>query len=205
MIKLNTQQLTHKFAYNCMEWLSVDKRFEVMQPEKGYRRHPLKMSLRNFREYLHTTLEYLVGCRVGTDSEMDLGHYHLSSSADKEYVVIKRSKRRLPINVGSYLGWTDWDIKEVPDSTHLEDRCVTAIYPGVLRTNYQDGNTLETRLGRIHAYVLSQVLLQGLVGFDREIDLSKKPLPTQEVQARFGNYIMLYDTQMEEWRIWLKN
>ncbi len=203
MQKLNTQEVVWKFATNCVDWLNKDSRLDNF----NYNSSPkLSLTLSAFRQYLDKFLYNMVYNRIGTDSEVDLGHYHLTSQADKNYVVVKRSKRRLPQVPAKYIEWVDWDIhKEVPEGTRLYSLFVKVIYNGSEKWDTTSTN-FNHRLSLLHASILSQVLVQSLFNLhEGGVDLVNKPLPSQDVRCRIGSYEMLYDNLMQEWRIWKKS
>lgn len=200
MQQINTQQVVRKFDTNCVNWLSKHSRIANF----NYRSNPkLLLNLRAFRRYLDKFLYHMVESRVGTDSEVDLGHYHLTSQANKNYVVVKRSKRRLPRTPAAYIEWVEWDLHRRPDSS-LSDLFVGIIYG---RHSWDaDSTHLPHRLSLMHASILSQVLVQCLFNIqDGGVDLINKPLPIQDVRCRIGSYEMLYDHLMQEWRLWKKS
>lgn len=201
MIKINTQQVVRKFATNCVDWLNKDSRLANFN-FNCYSK--LSLSLEKFREYLDKLLYHLVESRVGTDSEVDLGHYHLTSQADKNYVVVKRSKRKLPKTPTAYIGWVDWDIHRIENTSTLSQLLVGIIYrKGIWDA---DSTDLSSRVSLMHASILSQVLVQSLFNLqDGGVDLINKPLPSQDVRCRIGSYEMLYDHLMQEWRLWKKS
>lgn len=198
MPTLKTAQVVRLFAVNCMDWLYAENRLENINHHGAN----LAVSLRSFAKYIGIFLNTIVLPRVGTDSELDLGHYQLSSSADKQYVVIKRSKNRIPKTPSAYIDWVHWDIAPGADP-----RCVDTIYRRRQHCYVrQVGDTsLNERLSLAHISILSQVLVQSLFAITKRVDLSEKPLPAGEVRCRFGNYEMLYDHLMQEWRIWMRN
>lgn len=201
MQQINTQQVVRKFATNCVDWLNKDSRLDNF----NYHSRPkLSLSLSVFRQYLDKFLYHMVESRLGTDSEVDLGHYRLTSQADKNYVVVKRSKRRLPKTPAAYIGWVDWDIHRVEDTSTLSELLVGFIYN---QRNWDaDSTNLSSRISLMHASILSQVLVQSLFNLqDGGVDLVNKPLPSQDVRCRIGSYEMLYDHLMQEWRIWKKS
>jgi len=201
MQKINTQQVVRKFATNCVDWLNKDSRLDNF----NYNSSPkLSLTLSAFRQYLDKFLYNMVESRVGTDWEVDLGHYHLTSQASKNYVVVKRSKRKLPKTPAAYIGWVDWDIHRVEDTSTLSELLVGIIYS---QRNWDaDSTNLRSRISLMHASILSQVLVQSLFNLqDGGVDLASKPLPSQDVRCRIGSYEMLYDHLMQEWRLWKKS
>jgi hypothetical protein len=203
MQQINTQEVVQKFATNCVDWLNKDSRIVEFNYNK---RSKLWLSLEAFRQYLDKLLYHIVDDRVGTDSELDLGHYHLTSSSNKNYVVVKCSKRRLPKTPAAYIGWVDWDIHpRALNRDVLYSKFVKVIYTGSGEWDSVSTN-LAHRLSLLHASILSQVLVQSLFNLqDGGVDLVNKPLPSQDVKCRIGSYEMLYDHLMQEWRIWKKS
>lgn len=201
MQQLNTQEVVRTFATNCVDWLNKDSRLAEFNHISGAK---LSLSLSTFRQYLDKFLYHMVESRVGTDSEVDLGHYHLTSQADKNYVVVKRSKRRLPRTPAGYIEWVDWDIHRPDDSSTVKALLVGDIYNHhiwVVNTS-----NLQGRISLMHASILSQVLAQSLFNLaNGGVDLASKPLPSQDVRCRIGSYEMLYDHLMQEWRLWKKS
>ena len=200
MQKLKTREVVRQFATNCVDWLNKDSRLA----DFNYRSNPkLSLSLSAFRQYLDKFLYHIVDSRVGTNSEVDLGHYHLTSQAGKNYVVVKRSKRRLPRTPAAYIEWVDWDLHRRPDSALSE------LFVGIIYGRHSwdaDSTHFPHRLSLMHASILSQVLVQSLFNLhDGGVDLVNKPLPSQDVRCRIGSYEMLYDHLMQEWRIWTKS
>jgi len=203
MQQINTQQVVRAFATNCVDWLNKDSRIADFNYNN---RSKLWLSLEAFRQYLDKLLYHIVDARVGTDSDLDLGHYHLTCPANKNYVVVKRSKRRLPRTPAAYIGWVDWDIhQQLSSSPTLSSLFVKVIYTGTGDWN-PTSTDLRHRLSLLHASILSQVLVQSLFNLqDGGVDLVNKPLPLQDVRCRIGSYEMLYDHLMQEWRIWKKS
>lgn len=204
MQQLNTREVVRKVATNCVDWLNKDSRLVQFNYYKN--RNKLWLSLEAFRRYLDKLLYHIVDARVGTDSELDLGHYYLTCPSNKNYIVVKRSKRRLPKTPAAYIGWVDWDIhRQSSLSPALSSLFVAVIYN---RSGGWDptSTNLTHRLSLLHASILSQVLVQSLFNLqDGEVDLVNKPLPSQDVRCRIGSYEMLYDHLMQEWRIWKKS
>lgn len=203
MQQINTQEVVRKFATNCVDWLNKDSRLAEFNYNK---RNKLWLSLEAFRQYLDKLLYSLVDDKVGTDSDLDLGHYHLTASSNKNYVVVKRSKRRLPKTPAAYIGWVDWDIHpQVLNRDVLSSKFVKVIYNGSGDWD-RVSTTLSHRLSLLHASILSQVLVQSLFNIQYSgVDLVNKPLPSRDVRCRIGSYEMLYDHLMQEWRIWKKS
>lgn len=203
MPTLKTVQVVRLFAVNCMDWLYAENRLETM----NYCGANLSVSLRSFSKYLEGFFNQVVRPRIGTDSELDLGHYQLSSNADKKYVAVRKSKNRLPTTPSGYIDWVDWDIPRNANTVGAGCTCVGTIYKSRM---YCFGSPvgdaiLSHRLPQIHISVLSQVLVQSLFAITKGVNLGDKPLPDREVRCRFGNYEMLYDHLMQEWRIWMKS
>ena len=101
MQELNTRTVVKQFATNCMDWLNKDLKLRTM----NIGGNGLSLTLSAFRSYLDKFLSNMVEFRVSTDWELDLGHYHISCSADKNYAVVKRSKRRIPRTSAKYIEW----------------------------------------------------------------------------------------------------
>ena len=204
MKQINTLDTVRTFATNCVNWLDTNNRITTMATNHDYYAYTLNLALHNFRRYLDKVLELFVDERVGKDTELDLGHYTLVSRVDKPYVVIKKSKRRLPRMSTAYMGWTTWDIASLESNKlELSSKAVEEIYGRA--TWSKDTKSMKSMISFMHASILSQVLLQSLFNIDGPIDLSSKPLPTQDIKCRVGRYEMLYDHLMQEWRIWKKN
>ena len=203
MKKFLTKDLVFRVAFNCLNWLNTDDRLININYHGHSHSKQLNLNLGNFRSYLDKLFVFLVKSRVGTDTEVNLGHYTLTSRQDKKYVVVKRSKNRLPREPNAYVGWVDWDVKVAEDK-------VKTTYVSHIQTSYYAGwgygsSSISKRLALVHVSILSQVLLQCLFGIDSKVDLTSKPLPTSDIKCRLGDFHMLYDHQMQEWRIWLKN
>jgi hypothetical protein len=203
MAQINTQEMVRTFATNCVRWLATDNRLQAIHCNHTTYRY-LNLRLHDFRRYLDKALSFFVDSNVGTETELDLGHYTLTSHPEKSYVVVKRSKRRLPRMSTSYIGWVTWDLAEQEDPSVIKSRVVDQIYGygsswGLLNRG------LKSRLSLMHASILSQVLLQCLFNIDGPVDLLSKPLPSQDIKCRIGGYEMLYDHLVQEWRIWKKN
>jgi len=200
MRELNTQQVVRLFATTCVDWLNEGSRLEDFN-YNNYNK--LWLSLGQFRRYLDKFLDDMVADKVGTDWEVDLGHYKLTSSEDKHYVVVKRSDRKLPKLPSSYIGWVDWDLREIGLVSDIHGRYVSTMYHGNYSWSANCGN-VRGRLSLLHASLLSQVLVQALFNLLGKVDLASKPLPSEDVRCRIGSYEMLYDHLMQEWRIWKK-
>ena len=126
---IRDRDVVRVFANNCVAWLN--KEYPRMNSFERSSNGRLSLSLLNCRRYLDNLLYSLVDEKVGINQEVDLGHYHLTSSEDKSSVVIKRSSRKLPRSPSSYIGWTDWDINQP----------ITDEYGSFVRVIYTSGFT----------------------------------------------------------------
>lgn len=203
MEKINTNDMVRKVGIGCISWLAQNSRRDFI--DKNCKGERLSLSLLAFRNYLDGLLFYLTR-HIGSDNEQLLGSYVVSSKEGKNYVTIKKSKSRLPRSVRSYINWVDWDIV-------LREGGVATKYTRVTRFILQphQGSYTSSHYGGLRHGIstyfkcgLSQALLQSLFGLGQTVDLKSKPLPTDDLRCRVGNYTLLYDHLAKEWRIWKK-
>lgn len=202
MQKMLTQEVVRKFSRNCNRWFYKGNHKDNFN---CFGNNIVLLSQVKFREYMDKLLSYLVDQRIGTDTEVDLGHYRLISRSDLDYIVVKPAVRHLPKLPGSYVGWVDWDIKmsDTEEGRIVDTKFVDTIYAG--RAHLGSRSSLGVSMSCVHISILSQVLLQCLFNIDGEVDLSKKPLPKRDVCCQVGKYVMVHDLMMQEWRIWKKS
>jgi hypothetical protein len=203
MAKINTDEMVRKVGTGCITWLRKNYRIDFI--DRNCIGERLSLSLPAFRSYLDGLLFYLTK-NIDSDSEQLLGSYVVSSKEGKNYVTIKKSKSRLPRSVRGYINWVDWDITLQEGGVATRYTRVTRFILQPYHTAYTLPHNVAPRQG-LSTYFkcgLSQALLQSLFGLGQTVDLKSKPLPTEDLRCRVGNYILLYDHLAKEWRIWKK-
>lgn len=189
-------------------WLDEDNRINMIEKHAWY--YKVSLSYRSIRRYLNGTLRYIVHNNIGSDKVEDLGSYAITSKEGQNYVVIKRSKRRVPRSLGKYPEWADWDVKLINkfahNDTHKELE-LTYLWPlfnsRYIRNSCHIPHDLSDLLTYSNLSIVSQMMLQCIFNPLEDVDLSSKPLPSDDLRCRVGRYNLLYDSTMQEWRIWM--
>ena len=203
--------MVEAFGSKAIDWM-FDGRcrcYTIKQHLPGCR---IALSKRAIRDYLDSMLNLLVHSRVGTDTELVLGSYTVSSSQGENHVVVKRSNKRLPRSFGKYAGWVTWDVRlrDKYSGPHnikelVMDYTGTILEQRLFTYNlYHNENSTSDRLAFVNASVFSQVLLQCLFNPLGKLDLLSKPLPVEDLHCRIGEYRLVYDHLDQEWRLWMQ-
>ena len=202
MAKFLTDHMVRKVGSSYIEWLEEGDRLETVKEVAWYIKPNL--SLGAFRRYLDGVLHHITR-NIGKEHEQHLGYYTVYCSPDCGWATIKKSSGRIPRKMSSLMSWANWDVEiDVESKTIVKNEYSVHVTQGIEKPRWMSPPSgLRSSLPLLFTGLSSHILLQSLLADPRDIDLTKTPLPREDLHCRVGKFKMTYDHLAEEWRVWL--